>query len=158
MSLALPPDELRALGHRVVDALVQHWSDPGAGPPLRTGSRAELEAVLREPPPEGPGSAADALDLLLRDVLPFIQHGDHPRFFARVPSPSNPVSVLADALASALNVFSGSWNGGSGPAGAGGVLPRRRRRPGGGAGGGGAAPPPAGGAAGGASPPRRPRP
>src|SRR4051794_14364674 len=116
MSLALPPDELRALGHRVVDALVEHWSDPGAGPPLRTSSRAELDAVLREPAPEEPGSAMDALEVLLRDVLPSIQHADHPRFFARVPSPSNPVSALADALGAAFNAFAGSWAGGSGPA------------------------------------------
>src|SRR3954454_2153169 len=115
MSLDLPPDELRALGHRVVDALVEHWSDPGAGPPLRTSSRAELDAVLREPAPEEPGSAMDALEVLLRDVLPSIQHADHPRFFARVPSPSNPVSALADALGAAFNAFAGSWAGGSGP-------------------------------------------
>src|SRR3954447_17565525 len=116
MSLDLPPDELRALGHRVVDALVEHWSDPGAGPPLRTSSRAELDAVLREPAPEAPGPAMDALEVLLRDVLPSIQHADHPRFFARVPSPSNPVSALADALGAAFNAFAGSWAGGSGPA------------------------------------------
>jgi glutamate/tyrosine decarboxylase-like PLP-dependent enzyme len=45
-----------------------------------------------------------------------MQHGDHPRFFARVGSPSNPVSALADALGAGLNVFAGSWAGGSGPA------------------------------------------
>jgi len=45
-----------------------------------------------------------------------MQHGDHPRFFARVPSPSNPVGALADALGAAVNAFAGSWAGGSGPA------------------------------------------
>ena len=49
-------------------------------------------------------------------MLPFIQHPDHPRFFARIGSPSNFVSVLADAAASGFNVFAGSWTGGSGPA------------------------------------------
>jgi len=116
MTLSLPPDELRALGHRVVDALVEHWSDAGAGPPLRTGSRAELEAALREDVPEEAGDPSAAVEVLLRDVLPFVQHADHPRFFARVPSPSNPVSALADALGAAFNAFAGSWAGGSGPA------------------------------------------
>ena len=45
-----------------------------------------------------------------------MQHGDHPRFFARVPSPSNGVSALGDALAAGFNAFAGSWAGGSGPA------------------------------------------
>jgi aromatic-L-amino-acid/L-tryptophan decarboxylase len=49
-------------------------------------------------------------------VLPFVQHGDHPRFFARIGSPSNYISVLADAAAGGVNVFAGSWTGGSGPA------------------------------------------
>src|SRR4051812_49658391 len=52
----------------------------------------------------------------MSEVLPFVQHGDHPRFFARIPGPSNPVGVFADALAAGLNVFAGSWTGGSGPA------------------------------------------
>src|SRR4051812_43199354 len=44
-----------------------------------------------------------------------MQHGDHPRFFARVPSPSNAVAALGDALAAGFNAFAGSWAGGSGP-------------------------------------------
>src|SRR4051794_41447007 len=44
-----------------------------------------------------------------------MQHDDHPRFFARVGSPGNGVSVLGDTLAAATNAFAGSWVGGSGP-------------------------------------------
>src|SRR4051812_16362994 len=116
MTLSLPPDELRALGHRVVDALVDHVETLPEQPPIRTGDAAALDAVLREPVPEEPGDAGDALDVLLAEVLPYMQHGDHPRFFARVPSPSNPVSALADAVGAAFNAFAGSWAGGSGPA------------------------------------------
>ena len=114
--LTLPPDELRALGHRVVDALVEHWETVGDGPPIVTGDPGALDAVLREPVPEQPGDAVAALEVLLREVLPSMQHGDHPRFFARVPGPSNPVGALADALGAAVNAFAGSWAGGSGPA------------------------------------------
>jgi glutamate/tyrosine decarboxylase-like PLP-dependent enzyme len=85
-------------------------------PPIQTGDRAALEAVLREPPPDTPGDPDAALDILLEHVLPNIQHGDHPRFLARVGSPSNPISALGDALAAATNAFAGSWAGGSGPA------------------------------------------
>src|SRR6185312_12961206 len=43
-------------------------------------------------------------------------HPDHPRFFAFIPTPSNFVSVMADALASGLAVFCGTWLESSGPA------------------------------------------
>jgi glutamate/tyrosine decarboxylase-like PLP-dependent enzyme len=114
--LDLPPDEVRRLGHRVVDALVDHLETLRDRPPLQTGDRATLDAVLREPPPDAPGDPDAALDTLLEHVLPNIQHGDHPRFFARVGSPSNPISALGDALTAATNAFAGSWAGGSGPA------------------------------------------
>jgi aromatic-L-amino-acid/L-tryptophan decarboxylase len=114
--LTLEPEELRRLGHRVVDAIVDHWERLDELPPIRAGDAATLREKVGGPPPAGPGDVDAALDTLLADVLPFMQHGDHPRFFARVGSPSNPVSAMADALGAGLNVFAGSWAGGSGPA------------------------------------------
>jgi aromatic-L-amino-acid decarboxylase len=114
--LELPPEEMRRLGHRVVDRIVDHIESLDALPPVRVGDAAALRAALGGPPPEAPSDPDAALDALFEQVLPFIQHGDHPRFFARIGSPSNYVSVLADAAAAGLNVFAGSWTGGSGPA------------------------------------------
>ena len=114
--LTLEAEELRRLGHRVVDAIVDHWEGLEDLPPVRTGTPQELRARVGGPPPEAPGDAEAALDVLLADVLPFIQHGDHPRYFARVPGPSNPVGALADGLAAGMNVIAASWGGGSGPA------------------------------------------
>jgi len=79
------------------------------------GEAEALRAALGGPPPEAPGDADAALDTLFEQVLPFVQHPDHPRFFARIGSPSNFISVLGDLLASGYNVFTGSWTGGSGP-------------------------------------------
>jgi glutamate/tyrosine decarboxylase-like PLP-dependent enzyme len=114
--LSLPPDEMRRLGYRVVDRIVEHFERVGELPPIRVGDAAELRAALGGPPPEEPGDPDAALDALFDQVLPFIQHPDHPRFFARIGSPSNYASVLADAAAAGVNVFAGSWTGGSGPA------------------------------------------
>ena len=114
--LSLPPDEMRRLGYRLVDRIVEHFETVADLPPIRVGDAAELQAALGGPPPEQPGDPDAALDALFDQVLPFIQHPDHPRFFARIGSPSNFVSVLADAAASGFNVFAGSWTGGSGPA------------------------------------------
>jgi glutamate/tyrosine decarboxylase-like PLP-dependent enzyme len=114
--LALPPDDMRRLGYRVVDRIVAHLEQLGELPPVRTGDAEQLRERLGGPPPEEPGDAEAALDALFDEVLPFIQHGNHPRFFARIGSPSNYVGVLADAAAAGFNVFTGSWTGGSGPA------------------------------------------
>jgi glutamate/tyrosine decarboxylase-like PLP-dependent enzyme len=107
---------VRALGHRIVDLIADHWAEVTHEPPVQIGDPATLRQRLNEPPPEHGSSPDDVLDQLVAEVLPFVQHGDHPRFFARIPGPSNPVGVFADALAAGLNVFVGSWTGGSGPA------------------------------------------
>ena len=114
--LSLPPDEMRRLGYRVVDRIVEHYERVGELPPLRVGEAAELRAALGGPAPEEPGDPDAALDALFEQVLPFIQHPDHPRFFARIGSPGNFPAVLADTAAAGFNVFAGSWTGGSGPA------------------------------------------
>ena len=45
-----------------------------------------------------------------------MQHGDHPRYFARVPGPSSFAGVLGDWLGTGFNAIAASWKGGSGPA------------------------------------------
>jgi glutamate/tyrosine decarboxylase-like PLP-dependent enzyme len=114
--LSLPPEERRRLGYAVVDRIVDHLTGLGERPPVRVGDAAELRAALGGPPPDAPGDPEEALARLFDEVLPWVQHGDHPRFFARIGSPSNYVGVLADAAAAGFNVFTGSWTGGSGPA------------------------------------------
>lgn len=114
--IQLPPDQMRELGYRVVDLLVEHFTNVGREPVGRKGSRPELEARLREPVPEAPGDPEALLERLQRDVFSSMLHVDHPRFFAFVPGPGNFVSVMADALAAGLNVFTGTWFAGSGPA------------------------------------------
>jgi glutamate/tyrosine decarboxylase-like PLP-dependent enzyme len=113
--LELPPEEMRALGYRVVDLLVEHFTTLGERPVSRHIPRSLLEARLAGPPPEAPGDPLAVLARIERDVVPFMGHIGHPRFFAFVPSPNNFVSVLADALAAGLNPFCGTWLEGAGP-------------------------------------------
>ncbi|MBM3744329.1 MAG: aminotransferase class I/II-fold pyridoxal phosphate-dependent enzyme [Acidobacteria bacterium] len=114
--LELSRDEMRALGYLVVDTLVEHFERMGEISPAGRGERAELESLLREPPPEQGTDPADLVRFLREQVFTRILHVDHPRFFAFVPSPSNFVAVMADALASGFNGFVGSWFSGSGMA------------------------------------------
>jgi glutamate/tyrosine decarboxylase-like PLP-dependent enzyme len=112
----LPPEQMRALGYKVVDMLVDHFGQRAERPVGRKGGREALEAALREPIPEGGADPLQLLERLERDVFANMLHVDHPRFFAFVPSPGNFVSAMADTLAAGLNVFTGTWFAGSGPA------------------------------------------
>ena len=114
--LQLSREEMRALGYRIVDRLVEHLDNQTSQRVAAKGVRAELESRLRESLPEEPASADDVLKQLDEDVFSHMLHVDHPRFFAFVPSPGNYVGALADALASGMNPFVGTWLGASGPA------------------------------------------
>jgi aromatic-L-amino-acid decarboxylase len=114
--LELSSAEMRALGYRVVDLIADHFSRLAEKPVGRKGDPAVLRPAFLEPPPEGAVPADQILARIERDVLSNIMNVCHPRFFAFVPSPSNFVSVMGDALAAGFNVFNGSWLGGSGPA------------------------------------------
>src|SRR5689334_11820571 len=92
--LQLTRDEMRQLGYRVVDQLVEHFATLTDKAVMRVTPRAELEPRLREPLPEEPADTAALLDQLQRDVWSNIGHTQHPRFFAFIPSPSNFVSVM----------------------------------------------------------------
>ena len=114
--LQLSPDEMRRLGYRIIDQIVEHYESLPELPTVKFSSRKTLEAKLRESVPENPTEIDLLLDQLQRDVLSNIAHVTHPRFFAFIPEPGNFVGAMADALASGFNVFAGTWIGGSGPA------------------------------------------
>lgn len=116
-ALELSREEMKDLGYKVIDMLVEHFATLEEQPPARTPEPKEtLERVLREPLPHGQGDAEAALVQLRDQVFPHMLHVAHPRFFAFVPSPNNFVSVLADALTSGFNPFVGTWLAASGPA------------------------------------------
>jgi aromatic-L-amino-acid decarboxylase len=113
-TLELSPKEMRALGYRVVDLIADYFAHL---PEKRVGTKGDpavLRPLLRTPPPDQPTPPDEIFATLSRDVFSNMMNVGHPRFFAFVPVPSNFVSVMADALASGFNVFSGSWLGGSG--------------------------------------------
>lgn len=114
--LTLSSDEMRAMGYRVVDMIIEHLEKLPGKPLTRISDRAALEARLRLPPPLTERDGLRVLDELERNVLNTVMHPDHPRHFAFIPGPGNYVSALADALASGFNIFAGTWLEASAPA------------------------------------------
>ena len=109
MTVELTPDEMRALGYRVVDTIVDHLATLKDKPATGQSDWDSLEAVLGGPPPEDGAPADQVMDLLERELFPHIMYTNHPRFFGFVPGPSNFVGVMADALASGFNVIACDW-------------------------------------------------
>ncbi|HEY2260927.1 MAG TPA: aminotransferase class I/II-fold pyridoxal phosphate-dependent enzyme, partial [Solirubrobacteraceae bacterium] len=57
----------------------------------------------------------EAMQTLVDVALANMQHGDHPRYFARVPAPSSFAGVLGEWLGTGFNTIAASWTGSSGP-------------------------------------------
>ena len=107
-SLTMDPEAFRRVGYRAVDVIAEHLSELPAMPVAEAPSRARMEA-LREPLPQEGSDPEIVLDIALREVLGPGLRVDHPRFFAFVPVAGNPIGTIADALASGLGVFAGTW-------------------------------------------------
>ena len=105
--LALTEGEMRHLGYRVIDMLVDHACELSQKSVTRAKDRATLSALFREPPPQEGQDLETVLDAAGKHIFSNVMHVDHPRFFAFAPSPSNFVSAMADALAGGFNVFTG---------------------------------------------------
>ncbi len=112
--LALDRETMRRLGYQTVDMLVERLDD-GSIPPLRRASPAEMRERLSGPQPRGPQELTEILAQLERDVLPFAGRGDHPGYFAFIPFCGTWPGALGDFVASALNIYAGSWMEAAGP-------------------------------------------
>ena len=115
-TLGLDEEQMRSLGYRVVDTVVDYLVMRGNAPVIRVAPRVALEHAIGSELPRLGTDPVRALERLRSTVLGCMQHGDHPRYFARVPSPSSFAGILGDWLAVGLNGIASTWAGASGPA------------------------------------------
>ncbi len=106
--LGLDRETMRELGYRTVDLLVEWLEDPEA-PPLRRARASEMRARLSGPLAAEGTPFEEILATLARDVLPFGSRVFHPSFFAFIPGSGTWPGALGDLIASAANVYAGSW-------------------------------------------------
>lgn len=112
--LGIDPEAMRAYGYRTVDMLVQRLCDESI-PPLRRASPREMRDRLSGPAPAAGQEFEAILERLDRDVLPFMSRGDHPGFLAFIPFCGTWPGALGDFIASACNIYAGSWMESAGP-------------------------------------------
>ena len=120
---AVPPDtlgmdveEMRRLGHKVVDMVIDRAMRRNEEPAILTGDPADLLGKLGGPLPETPMDPDASLELMAEVALSNQQHGDHPRYFEQVPGPASFAAILGEWMGTGFNTINSSWGGGSGPA------------------------------------------
>lgn len=113
--LSLSPERMRELGYLVVDRVIEHLLTLGDQRAISESSMAELTGTLGGPAPIAPHPLEQDLALLADVAAANQQHGDHPRYFARVPGPSSYPAILGEWLATGMQAVTSSWGGGSGP-------------------------------------------
>src|SRR6266508_552577 len=96
-------EELRQLGHRMVDEMLEYLRTVRERPvwrPVPTDVRKRLSGT---PAPRKPTDARDVYEEFKRDVLPYPTGNIHPRFWGWVIGTGTPFAMLADMLASGMN-------------------------------------------------------
>ena len=112
--LQLDPEQMREIGHRTIDALIDQIATETTAPVVRAPSVDELRSRLEAPPPEQGHPYAEVLERVFTDVTPFRGRPDAPGYMAFVPGFTTWPSAMADLIASALNLDSCWWAGGAG--------------------------------------------
>jgi glutamate/tyrosine decarboxylase-like PLP-dependent enzyme len=105
---------MRALGYRTVDMLVEQLSTVRDRPALRRASPAQMQERLPASPDQ-PRSFEALIGELEREVLPYMSRCDHPGYFAFIPACGTFPAALGDFIASAMNIYAGSWMEAAGP-------------------------------------------
>jgi aromatic-L-amino-acid decarboxylase len=93
---------LRALGHRMLDDMLDHLRTVRERPVWRPVP-PEVKARLAEALPLEPTPEAAVYEQFKRDVLPYPTGNIHPRFWGWVIGTGTPLAMLADMLASGMN-------------------------------------------------------
>jgi aromatic-L-amino-acid decarboxylase len=100
---------LHEAGAAVTSLIIRDYAELGEGSVGQTAGRAEMEALLRQPPPEDGQDFALVLEEILAKIIPYTLRPGHPRFLAFIPGAPSFVSILGDWLCAGLNVFAGVW-------------------------------------------------
>ena len=112
----LSESDMKKYGYEVVDMIVKHFINLKDKKVVSVSSRKEMDDRLMEEIPEHGSSLSDLLAAVEENIFKRQSFTTHPKFYSFVPSPNNFVSVMADALVSGFNPFSGSWKTSSGAA------------------------------------------
>jgi len=96
-------DEIRRIGHLVVDLIADHLSGLRDEPVFRPVPAPLIERITSNPVPAEGAPPAEILREFRDTIEPYPFGNGHPRFWGWVNSPPAVMGVFADALAAAMN-------------------------------------------------------
>jgi glutamate/tyrosine decarboxylase-like PLP-dependent enzyme len=96
-------DEFRRLGYRAVDLAADYLAHTRERPVFTPMQPDERRALLEQPLPTAGTQADRLLDVVRDEIFVHPMGNGHPRFFGWVNSPPDPLGVLAELLAAALD-------------------------------------------------------
>jgi aromatic-L-amino-acid/L-tryptophan decarboxylase len=96
-------DEIRRIGHRVVDMIAEHLTTLPEKPVFRPFPPELVAKYLDSNVPESGQEADDILASFAREIEPYPFGNGHPRFYGWVNSPPVVLGIFAEALAAAMN-------------------------------------------------------
>ncbi len=102
-------DDFRARFERVGAWIEKYYRETRGYPVLSRSAPGDLVRALPAHPPQNPESFEAIFTDFERFILPGITHWNHPRFFAYFAISAAPITVLAEALAAALDVNAMLW-------------------------------------------------
>lgn len=95
-------DEIRALGHQMIDDLVDYWKGIREEP-IWKPIPEEIKASFDSPIPKTGQSPTQVYQEFKKTIFPYNKGNVHPRFFAWIQGTGNPMGVWGDLLASGMN-------------------------------------------------------
>lgn len=95
-------EEMRQLGHRMVDDMLHYLQTVTERPAWKPVSK-EAVTALRQPLPQSPQDMQEVYEDFRTNILPFNKNNIHPRFWSWVEGGGTPFGMLADMLASGMN-------------------------------------------------------
>ena len=96
-------DEIRRIGYRAIDLIVDHLTTLPNGPVFQPFPPERAAKYLGARAPEHGETADDILATFEEEILPYPFGNGHPRFYGWVNSPPAVMGVIAESLAAAMN-------------------------------------------------------
>jgi aromatic-L-amino-acid decarboxylase len=95
-------EELRQLGHKMVDDMMEYLQTTREKPVWKKPSDNAVKS-MHQPLPQKPQHTEAVYEDFITQVLPYNVNNIHPRFWAWVQGGGTPTGMLADMLASGMN-------------------------------------------------------
>ena len=105
----MDPREFRQAAHQVVDLLAEYLERIEEKPVFPDVEPRTLNQLFDEPLPQQSESMDAVLKELAEKLLPYCTHVGHPGYMGLITPSPNPVGVLGDFIASALNQNLGAY-------------------------------------------------